>query len=125
MLLAHGAGSGPWVFDSWHASFLDISTDAVDLQAGLDVAMASHDDYADLVVEAARRLPEPVALCGWSMGGLVVLQAAQRVRPHTVVLIEASPPGEVQGFSPNVELGYRTFDPEVVYGRFPSGIRPS
>jgi pimeloyl-ACP methyl ester carboxylesterase len=95
---------------------------SVDLQEGLDLARASHEDYAAVVVVAARRLPQPVALCGWSMGGLVVLQAADRVRPHSLVLIEASPPGQVQGFSPDVELQEGVFDPRAVYGRFPTGI---
>lgn len=37
------------------------------------------DDYAERVVGAALALPEPVATCGWSMGGLVVLQAAEGI----------------------------------------------
>src|ERR1700678_2243016 len=92
LVLVHGAGSGPWVFDGWADAFPSLAVVAVDLQSGLDVAEASMDDYARNVVTAARQLPPPVALCGWSMGGLVVLQAAHEVRPHRVVLIEASPP---------------------------------
>jgi pimeloyl-ACP methyl ester carboxylesterase len=80
-------------------------------------------DYAERVVVTARLLPHPVSLCGWSMGGLVVLQAAVRVRPHSVILIEASPPAEVQGFNSDVELTTGTFDPEAVYGPFPIGIQ--
>jgi pimeloyl-ACP methyl ester carboxylesterase len=79
-------------------------------------------DYAERVVAAARALPQPVSLCGWSMGGLVVLQAAAFVRPHSVILIEASPPGEVQGFNGDVAMSVGTFDPEGVYGRFPAGL---
>ncbi len=72
LLLVHGAGSGPWVYAGWADSFPDLFVSAVDLQAGLDVAVASHDDYACNVVAAAAELPKPVSLCGWSMGGLVV-----------------------------------------------------
>ena len=60
-------------------------------------------DYRAQVVAAAQGLPGPVALCGWSMGGLVVLQAAAEVQPDAVVLIEPSPPAEIQ------EAGPRTF----------------
>lgn len=120
-MLVHGAGSGPYVFDGWPASFPGVELVAVDLQEGLDVASASHEDYAQRVVDASGAARQPVALCGWSMGGLVVLQAAERVRPEAVVLLEASPPGEVQGFQ-EVEIDEGAFDPEAVYGAFPPGM---
>ena len=123
LLLVHGAGSGPWVYDDWPDAFPGLTVAAVDLHAGLHVEQASHDDYRANVVSAALSLPQPVALCGWSMGRLVVLQAAAGVRPHSVILIEASPPLEVQGFDGDVELTTGTFDPEEVYGPFPPGIR--
>jgi ATP adenylyltransferase len=122
LLLVHGGGSGPWVFDEWPESFPSISVRAVDLHEGLDVATASHADYTTKVADAAEALPAPVSLCGWSMGGLVVLQAAERVRPHSVILLEPSPPAEVQGHNPDTELGQGTFDPGAVYGQFPPGI---
>jgi pimeloyl-ACP methyl ester carboxylesterase len=121
-VLVHGAGSGPYVYDGWSAWFPGVETIAVDLHAGLDVGLASHADYAARVVVAARAATGPVALCGWSMGGLVVLEAAQVAKPSAVVLLEASPPAEVQGFADTpVEDG--TFDPEEVYGAFPDGMR--
>lgn len=57
------------------------------------------------------------------MGGLAVLQAAAQVRPHSVILLESSPPAEVQGFDGSVEIEEGVFDPETVYGPFPPGIR--
>ena len=122
LLLVHGAGSGPWVFEGWADAFPGLRVVAVDLQAGLDLGTASMADYADRVVAAARALLQPISLCGWSMGGLVVLQAADRIRPHSVILIEPSPPGEVQGFDADVAPAGGTFDPELVYGRFPPGV---
>ena len=56
------------------------------------------------------------------MGGLVVLQAAQEVEPHSVVLLEGSAPAEVQGCSPDVQLVGGAFDAEAEYGKFPAGI---
>jgi pimeloyl-ACP methyl ester carboxylesterase len=122
LLLVHGAGSGPWVFQDWKETFPRLLVAAVDLQENLDPARAAMDDYAQNVIASARRLPQPVLLCGWSMGGLVALQAAAAIHPHMVVLLEASAPAEVQGFHPNVELTEGTFDPEVEYGRFPPGV---
>ena len=123
VLLVHGAGSGPWVFDGWLDAFGDLAVEAVDLQEGLDVSSASMRDYAANVERRVAGLPQPVALCGWSMGGLVVLQVAGHVTPHSVVVIEPSPPGEVQGFAPAASPREGLFDPEAVYGRFPTGVR--
>jgi pimeloyl-ACP methyl ester carboxylesterase len=123
LVLVHGAGSGPWVFDGWAESFPGIRVAAVDLHRGLDVSRASLDDYTDNVVVATADLSPPVALCGWSMGGLVVLQAALDLSPHSVVLLEASAPAEIQGFNRDASVTDGVFDPEAVYGTFPDGIR--
>jgi pimeloyl-ACP methyl ester carboxylesterase len=124
LLLVHGSGSGPWIFEGWIAAFPGVTVDAVDLHAGLDVRRASHADYAEAVARAAAELPRPLALCGWSMGGLVVLQAAEQVRPDSVVVIEPSAPAEVQGSHPETEVADGSFDPEALYGRpFPAGMR--
>jgi pimeloyl-ACP methyl ester carboxylesterase len=122
LLLVHGAGSGPWVYDRWLSAFPTLTVEAVDLQEGLAVEQASMSDYADRIAAAARTMVGPVALCGWSMGGLVVLQAAQEMQPHSVVLLEASAPAEVQGRDPDVQLVGGVFDPEAEYGKFPAGI---
>lgn len=123
LVLIHGAGSGPWVFEGWGETFPGLTVVAVDLQEQLNPARASMNDYAQKVITVAKRLPQPVSLCGWSMGGLVALQAAAVVRPQTVVVLEASPPAEVQGFDTSVEPIEGVFDPEVEYGRFPPGVR--
>jgi pimeloyl-ACP methyl ester carboxylesterase len=120
-VLAHGAGSGPDVFDGWADAFPGVAVDAIDLQAGLDVGRASMEDYAEAVSAAARRQTAPTALLGWSLGGLAALMAAERVRPCCVVLVEASPPTEVQGVDADIEIVDGTFDPESAYGPFPPG----
>jgi pimeloyl-ACP methyl ester carboxylesterase len=79
-------------------------------------------NYAAVAVRAAEWLPPPRALCGWSMGGLVALIAAGRAEAARLVLLEASPPAEVQGFDEAVPLAPGTFDPEETYGPFPPGI---
>ena len=111
------------MFEGWVEHFPGVAVEAVDLHAGPEVGRASMSDYADAVVAPAASLPRPLTLLGWSMGGLVALMAAERVRPRTLVVLEPSPPGEVQGFDPVVPLVEGTFDPEEVYGPFPAGIR--
>ena len=123
LLLVHGAGTGPWVFDGWPEGFHGLPVVAVDLQRGVEVRTASMRSYADALVHVAERLRRPLYVCGWSMGGLVALMAAERLAPRRLVLLEPSPPAEVQGVRPDIELVTGTFDPEAAYGRFPAGIR--
>jgi pimeloyl-ACP methyl ester carboxylesterase len=123
-LLVHGAGSDPSIYSDWPSSFPSIAVLAADLHLGLDVARATHADYAERVVTAAGHLPVPVSLCGWSMGGLAVLQAAAHVNPHSVILLDTSPPAEVQGFDPAIVAEPGAFEPEEVYGPFPGGVAP-
>jgi hypothetical protein len=79
-------------------------------------------NYEAAVACAAGLLRAPVVLVGWSMGGLVSMMAAHRIPLEALVLLEASPPSEVQGFEGTVAREPGTFDPEAVYGGFPSGI---
>jgi hypothetical protein len=100
----------------------NVSVSAIDLHEGLDVRTASMRDYALGVEAAAMKLPRPLALCGWSMGGLVALMAAPSVRPACLVLLEPSPPAEVQGSDPETVLTTGTFTGEEAYGAFPPGV---
>jgi pimeloyl-ACP methyl ester carboxylesterase len=123
LLLAHGAGSGPWVFDGWAESFPELEVEAVDLQGGLNVAEAAMSNYAAVVVRATEWLPRPLALCGWSSGGLAAMMAARQAEAGLLILLETSSPGEVQGFDDTVTPEPGTFDPEATYGAFPPGMR--
>ena len=100
-----------------------MEVETVDLQAGLDVAEASMSNYAAVLARAAEWLPPPLALCGWSSGGLAAMMAARQAEAVSLVLLETSPPGEVQGFDATVPLRAGTFDPEATYGSFPAGMR--
>lgn len=111
------------MFDGWAAAFPGLEVEAVDLQAGLNVAEAAMSNYAAVVYRAAEWLARPLALCGWSMGGLVAMMAARQAEAERLVLLEPSPPGEVQGFKAEVELGPGLFDGQDVYGVFPPGMR--
>ncbi|HEU5192239.1 MAG TPA: alpha/beta fold hydrolase [Methylomirabilota bacterium] len=122
LLLVHGAGSGPWVFDRWPAHFPPaLHLETVDLQDGLDAAHASMAQYADAVARAAQRLEHPVVVVAWSMGGLAAMMAADSA--DALVLLEASAPAEVQGVHRDVRPAPGVFDPEAEYGAFPDGVR--
>jgi pimeloyl-ACP methyl ester carboxylesterase len=122
VLLVHGAGSGPWVFEGWRGAFGDADIVALDLHAGLRVAEASMLNYEAAVAATAGLLERPLAVVGWSMGGLAAMMAARRVEPEALVLLEPSPPGEIQGYDERIEPAAGTFDPEEAYGRFPPGV---
>jgi len=122
LLLVHGAGSGPWVFEGWAAHFPNLAVEALDLHAGRDVGRASMNEYGDAVAVASADLPRPLTLLGWSMGGLVALMAAERVRRRAVVVLESSPHGEDQGFHLEIPLVQGVFDPREIYGPFPAGM---
>jgi hypothetical protein len=66
LLLVHGAGSGPWVFQAWPAHVPWLQVETVDLHAGLDPALASMADYA------AARPPRILAGAGGAQAGIAV-----------------------------------------------------
>jgi pimeloyl-ACP methyl ester carboxylesterase len=111
------------VFERWAGAFPAVRLEAVDLHAGLNVGEAAMSNYAAAVARAVDGLPQPVALCGWSMGGLAAMLAARQAGAQRLVVLEPSPPGEVQGFDPGLPLETGTFDPEDAYGPFPPGAR--
>ena len=123
LILVHGAGSGPWVFDGWAEALSGFELEPVDLHAGLNVGEAAMSNYAAVVARAADWLPRPLAICGWSMGGLIAMLAARQARADRLVVLEPSPSGELQGFDAEIPLERGTFDPEEVYGPFPPGVR--
>jgi diadenosine tetraphosphate (Ap4A) HIT family hydrolase len=82
LLLVRGRAGGPPVDEAWADSF-----------PGLTVAIVDLDDPAK-VAETAREMPQPVALCGWDVGGEAVIEACKHLPPHSVVLVEAAAPSE-------------------------------
>lgn len=122
-MLVHGAASGPWVFDAWGDTFPELELEAVDLHAGLNIAEASMSNYVKIAERAADWLPRPLGVCGWSMGGLVAMLAVNHARPDWLVLLEPSPPAEVQRVDRTVGPRSGTYAGESAYGTFPAGVR--
>lgn len=122
LVLVHGATTGPEVFTGWAEHWPGWDVQVPDLQAGLDVAQASMADYADRVISAAEVAPpEPVVLCGWSMGGLVAMMVARQVDTRALVVIEPSVPAEIE-FHPDWPLQTGTYEADAYGGPAP-GLR--
>lgn len=92
VVLVHGAANSAVVWTYWQEVLADHGwpSYALDLRGhgaspAADLARTSMADYADDVVTVARDLSEPPVLIGWSMGGLVAMLAAARVRAPAVV----------------------------------------
>jgi pimeloyl-ACP methyl ester carboxylesterase len=103
--MVHGAFCGGWVFKRFAQPFADaghavIAPDLPGHAPGVRPEAAvglSMNDYADHVAAVARRLEAPPVLVGHSLGGLVSLMAAARMRTAGVVLLAPSPPWGVSG----------------------------
>lgn len=122
LLLIHGVCTGPSVFCDWLRSFGTLVVCAVDLQEGLDVAEATMSDYSRQVVRVAHSLPAPVVICGWSVGALVALQAADEASAAGVIMLDPSLPGEVRGFHPDISIRRGLFESQHEYEPFPPDI---
>jgi pimeloyl-ACP methyl ester carboxylesterase len=95
-VMIHGAGGGGWEYRFWKpvfekAGYRVVAPDLVPAKGGL--AKTTLDDYVEQVVKAAagRR----VVLVGASMGGVLVLKAAEKVHPMAVVLVCSTSPARV------------------------------
>jgi hypothetical protein len=89
-LLVHGAGETPGVWEGWDG-------EAIDLQAGLNVAQASMLNYEAAVACDAGLLPRPLCVVARGLGALAAMMAARRVGPEALVLLEPWPPAEAGG----------------------------
>jgi pimeloyl-ACP methyl ester carboxylesterase len=122
LVLLHGAGTDPRAFTNWSEHFPDHDVRAPDLQQGLNVAEASMQDYRQAAHLALNSSDEKGAvLCGWSMGGLVALMAADHPAVRCVIVIEPSLPVELAGQDPDVVPMPGTFHPDDLYGASPQG----
>jgi hypothetical protein len=96
----------------------------VDLQHDSHIMRASMHQYSDAIGSAARDLPRPLAIVAWSMGGLAAMMQAEALDPMCLVMLEPSPPAEVQGWQRAASsMDPSTYDPDAEYGPFPSGVR--
>lgn len=88
-VMIHGAGGGGWEYDFWKPvfeakGFEVVAPDMMPVAAGL--AATGFDDYLKQTVAAAKGRSD-VVLIGASMGGILVLKAAETVKPKAIVLV--------------------------------------
>ena len=92
-VMVHGAGGGGWEYHYWRpifekAGFRVVAPDMMPTSKGL--AETTFDDYVQQVVKASGKSPE--VLIGASMGGSLVLKAAETCKPKTLILVCTSIP---------------------------------
>lgn len=97
-VMIHGAGGGGWEYDRWREAFAAqgwqvIAPDLLPAKAGL--ANTTFDDYLRQVVAWVPRHRERLVLIGASLGGILALKAAERLKPDALVLINSVSPAGV------------------------------
>jgi pimeloyl-ACP methyl ester carboxylesterase len=105
VVMIHGAGGGGWEYKFWQAELKSqgwktIAPDMMPAKGGL--AKTTLDDYVAQVVVACRK-EKRVILVGASMGGALVLKAAEHVKPEAIVLVDAVPPKGTPGWPKSSE----------------------
>ncbi len=86
--MIHGAGGGGWEYKFWKSEFEArgyrvIAPDLLPV-AG-DYAKTKFEDYVDQIVKAGGKTPD--VLIGASMGGVLVMKAAEKLRPKALVVV--------------------------------------
>jgi pimeloyl-ACP methyl ester carboxylesterase len=101
VVLVHGAGGGGWEWDKWRTPFERggwrvVAPDLQPTEAGLEGTT-----FRDYVRQVERWAPKEgdVVLVGASMGGILALKAAEKIRPKAIVLVNAVPPDQSSGKS--------------------------
>lgn len=115
LVCLHGAGTDARAFSGWAEDLSEFEVVTPDFQIGHDPSCASMDDYVAVALAAAEGAATAV-LCGWSMGGLVALMAAQHRRMSAVVVLEPSLPSELGGTDAAVTPMPGAYHPDDVYG---------
>ena len=116
LLFIHGAANGAWVWEfwrremkglGWEANVLDLRGHGMSMTVDFEtVTMEDYvSDVESVMPQIEARFGLPPALLGWSMGGLVAMMcAAKHQEIPALVLLEPSPPEQVQGRATAAEL---------------------
>lgn len=94
-VMVHGAGGGGWEYDFWakeyrKAGWKVVAKDLMPAKAGL--AETQLEDYVVQVQSWGAKAKRPLVLVGASMGGALVLKAAEKLKPDLIVLVDSVPP---------------------------------
>jgi len=96
VVMIHGAGGGGWEYQYWKPKFEQAgyrveAPDLMPVKAGL--AQTELRDYVAQTVRVCGT--RPVILVGASMGGVIVLAAAPKVKARAVILVSSAVPAGV------------------------------
>lgn len=121
LVLVHGAGCFPGMWEIGASRLLTGSHEAVDLQAGVDLSQATMEDYAAVVAHAIADAPPArrTTVLGWSMGGLAAMIAAQDHPSVRLICIDPSAPA-----NDRIAANDATALPRGVYDPFVGFYRP-
>jgi pimeloyl-ACP methyl ester carboxylesterase len=108
VLFIPGGYHGAWCYEQWIPMFAEAgwAGAAVDLRGhgglpqGPDFASTSIADFASDVHRAIRVIDGPVVLAGHSMGAAIAATASATMPVAGLILLAASPPGNVPGLEP-------------------------
>jgi pimeloyl-ACP methyl ester carboxylesterase len=92
-LLLHGAGGGGWEWNAWRGVFAASGIEAVapDLQPATNgLSGTTFDDYLQQAHAALAALPQPRAVIGASLGGLLAMACSGEA--DALVLVNPVPP---------------------------------
>lgn len=94
VVMIHGAGGGGWEYDFWRpvwekAGFQVTTPDM--MPRNNDYAQTTFTDYLTQTKNSAKG-KQPLVLVGASMGGILVLRAAETLKPDAIVLINSTSP---------------------------------
>jgi pimeloyl-ACP methyl ester carboxylesterase len=98
VVAVHGAGGGGWEWGVWarvlgRRGFEVIAPDLMPSSHGIE--KTSFMDYRSQVMDWCAGARARVVLVGASLGGLLALSAAQRVKPVALVLVNPIPPAGI------------------------------
>jgi pimeloyl-ACP methyl ester carboxylesterase len=97
-VMIHGAGGGGWEWRFWQEEFERAGWKVIapDLQPAPEgLAKTTAEDYVEQVRNHTPKNAKTV-LIGASMGGILVLKAAETLRPAAVILVNSVPPKGVE-----------------------------
>jgi len=94
-IMIHGAGGGGWEYRFWKpvfgkAGWQVIAPDLVPAKGGLKKTQFS--DYVEQVIGWVPKKHGKVVLIGASLGGILALKAAERIKPDAIILINGVAP---------------------------------